>query len=438
MTSAQFDIIPTQSVTVPEDRQRKTFNEARMNELIESIRARGLINPIVVTRDLRLVAGERRLRAFLALGFDSIPAHYTDTLSEEELQLIEFEENVRRDDLTWQERVSTVAKFHALKSTTESNWTQVKSAEALNISAKDLADFLLTNEALVEGVPEVVNSPKQSSAISFARRRLDRKKASESRKTSSTINSAIGEIFASPDDETPTQEIPADLPPEPDFPWSLANEGFGPNTVFPYHKLPNLLHCDFPYGVDATKIGQSSAKSIGGYSDNESDYWELLDSLESFCETSVAESAHMIFWFSMKYYEATRLRLEAMGWKVYPLPLIWGKSDNRGIIFDSENYPRNIYEVAFLCSRGGRQLVRARSNVHWSPTTKEYHMSEKPFAMLEYFLSMLVDEFTILYDPTCGSAMSVRVASSLGAEFAYGTELNPEYYEEALRNLESN
>ena len=47
--------------------------------------------------------------------------------------------------------------------------------------------------------------------------------------------------------------------------------------------------------------------------------------------------------------------------------------------------------------------------------------------MLRHFLSMMVDENTLMLDPTAGSGASLRAADSLGAKHCFGLELDPEY-----------
>jgi len=117
-------------------------------------------------------------------------------------------------------------------------------------------------------------------------------------------------------------------------------------------------------------------------------------------------------------------------------PLVWLKSDNSGIIPDANRGPRRIYETAFLCTRGDRKIVKAKGNAVSAPTTKKYHMSEKPTSVLTHFMSILVDENTLMLDPTCGSGNSVKVAEELGARWSLGLEMNPEYVERAKENLE--
>lgn len=80
---------------------RTTFNQQRLQELVSSIKEKGVVQPILVRRTdsgYELIAGERRLRAVKALGIDRIPAilKEVDDVNAMELALIE---NIQREDL---------------------------------------------------------------------------------------------------------------------------------------------------------------------------------------------------------------------------------------------------------------------------------------------------------------------------------------------------
>lgn len=80
---------------------RKVFDKKKLEELADSIREHGVIQPILVVRDengYRIVAGERRWRATKLVGLKTIPAivkDYTD-LKKKQVALIE---NIQREDL---------------------------------------------------------------------------------------------------------------------------------------------------------------------------------------------------------------------------------------------------------------------------------------------------------------------------------------------------
>ncbi|MEN2986169.1 MAG: ParB/RepB/Spo0J family partition protein [Thermodesulfovibrionaceae bacterium] len=88
---------------IPNDMQpRKDFPEESLRELAQSIKEKGVLQPIVVSRvgdgTFRIVVGERRWRAAKIAGVEKIPAIIKDVSAEEaaELALIE---NIQREDL---------------------------------------------------------------------------------------------------------------------------------------------------------------------------------------------------------------------------------------------------------------------------------------------------------------------------------------------------
>ena len=88
---------------VPNTQQpRKYFNEEALNELADSIRAHGLIQPIIVQplpdNLFQLIAGERRWRAAQKAGLMKLPAVVRDSTSDASLE-IALIENLQREDL---------------------------------------------------------------------------------------------------------------------------------------------------------------------------------------------------------------------------------------------------------------------------------------------------------------------------------------------------
>ncbi len=94
-------------------RIRKDFGN--LNELAESMNLHGLMNPIVVTRELVLIAGQRRLESAKKLGWKSIEASIVDVPSGIEKLEMEIEENLHRKAFTTDEIVDAYAKLEKLK-----------------------------------------------------------------------------------------------------------------------------------------------------------------------------------------------------------------------------------------------------------------------------------------------------------------------------------
>jgi len=84
------------------DQPRRHFDEAALESLAQSIRDRGLLQPLVVRRvtgGYELIAGERRLRAAQRAGLETVPVVVRDAEPHERLELALIE-NVQRENLT--------------------------------------------------------------------------------------------------------------------------------------------------------------------------------------------------------------------------------------------------------------------------------------------------------------------------------------------------
>ncbi|MCX7677848.1 MAG: ParB N-terminal domain-containing protein [Spirochaetes bacterium] len=83
--------------------ERVRIDEGDIQSLAESIERLGLINPITITPDKKLLAGYRRLQAAKLLGWDEIECTVLHPQSEIEKLRIEAEENLTRKDFTDEE-----------------------------------------------------------------------------------------------------------------------------------------------------------------------------------------------------------------------------------------------------------------------------------------------------------------------------------------------
>ncbi len=96
-------------------RKRVRVNLDNIDELMESIRHYGLLNPITVNAKYELIAGRRRLEAAKRLGWRSISATVlddTDRISELEL---EIEENTQRNDFSEAELLAAYTRLEKLR-----------------------------------------------------------------------------------------------------------------------------------------------------------------------------------------------------------------------------------------------------------------------------------------------------------------------------------
>ncbi len=102
-TTGEQRIIPLANLQPSPFNPRKTFDQAKLDELTESIRTHGVLQPILVRPNgapdqFEIVAGERRYRAATAASLETIPATIRELTDAQALEL-QVIENLQRDDL---------------------------------------------------------------------------------------------------------------------------------------------------------------------------------------------------------------------------------------------------------------------------------------------------------------------------------------------------
>jgi len=428
--------IDIESITVPKERQRRGVGNC--DDLIESIPRIGLIQPIVVTRDLVLVAGGRRLFSMKKLGWAYLhhPDHflYTEELDKLTLCEIELEENIKRKNLSWQEEVQAIAHLHDLRSERQENWTQEDTAKAMGLSPSHLSRILsVTDHAKQDGT--VYEAQKLSVAINAVDRAKQRQRQTRMQNFEDDEDSpaAEPEVSFSLHDEEPPAPAPAPAPEKPkrralkvEYPLVNADafkffaDYYGPDF--------NFLHVDFPYGTTtaSSKSARMGAVNREIYEDDPNIFFKLTNHLLPILP--IASDAHMMFWFFPNLYIWTQQKLVELGWKVDPYPLIWHREDGKGIIPDPRRSGRYIYEMCFHCTRGDRKIVRPVKNLVAAARGETDHPAQKPTAVLEHFFRMFVDSSSYMLDPTCGSGTSVRTAKDMGAAQVLGVEKSEPFY----------
>lgn len=122
------------------EQPRKTFKDSSLNELAASIKEKGVIQPIIVSRlgdgSFKIVAGERRWRASQLAGLKKIPAIVKDVASRDSLE-IALIENIQREDLN---PIETAEAFHKLMK--DFNLTQEELSEKVGKERATVANYL--------------------------------------------------------------------------------------------------------------------------------------------------------------------------------------------------------------------------------------------------------------------------------------------------------
>ena len=124
----------------PDDGQpRRKFDETTLDELAQSIRNQGLLQPLLVRRDgkgYRLIAGERRWRAAQRAGLLEVPVLVRDATDAEAFELA-LVENLQREDLSPLEEAEGYRRLLE-----ERKWTQEQVAERVGKERSTVANSL--------------------------------------------------------------------------------------------------------------------------------------------------------------------------------------------------------------------------------------------------------------------------------------------------------
>lgn len=151
--------IPLQKLVANPYQPRKIFEDEAIEELAQSIREHGIIQPIVVRKKgskYEIVVGERRFRAAKLAILNEIPAIVKE-MSEEQMMEVAILENLQREDLT---PIEEAEAYQSL-------------IEKLNFTQEDLAKRLgksrphITNHIRLLQLPDVVRQMVNDGQLSM-------------------------------------------------------------------------------------------------------------------------------------------------------------------------------------------------------------------------------------------------------------------------------
>ncbi|MFA5000242.1 MAG: ParB/RepB/Spo0J family partition protein [Patescibacteria group bacterium] len=154
-----FKINPAK-ISINPHQPRTDFSASALDDLAESIREHGIIQPLVVTRKgegFELIAGERRLRAAALVGLKEIPVIVREEKEQKKLELALIE-NLQREDLN---PLETARAYQKLVS--EFNITQEEVAKKVGKARSSVANALRLL-SLPEAILEELASRKISEA----------------------------------------------------------------------------------------------------------------------------------------------------------------------------------------------------------------------------------------------------------------------------------
>jgi ParB family chromosome partitioning protein len=448
------------------DRQRRDLGD--LSRLKESISRVGLINPIVVDDDFRLVAGERRLESCRALGMADVEVVLKGHLTEEQLQEIEYDENVHRLDLTWQERCLAIAKLHQLRSVNavlhDSSWGQRETSEVCGCSVGNVnwslrvASFLNTDKAhpfwkmdqMVEAIRWMQVKLKEAGEAELAQRHSEEAKQLSKApiEPPPTDKEAARQKFLSnphnePEDfETYFAEREALAKVETIHLTPRLHRGDCIPFLYEREGMFDAIVTDPPYGIDMDMLEQNNLGVLNvdkvRATHDVKENTELLARFFPAAFAALRQNGFLVLWCDTMLWSHLYTHAEAAGFKVQRWPLVWVKAHKCMNTQAQFNFTKAT-EFAMVCRKGLSTLAKpAHTNfivaAHDEFKEKMSHPFVKPFAVWRFILEHVSIEGHTICDPFAGEGSGFLSALRMNRN-ALACEIDPIHYNAMLEQV---
>lgn len=439
-----MQLVPLSEIEVG-TRQRSAIASGPLNELKDSILSVGLLNPPVAWRDTAinkwvLVAGERRFRALSELANEKRPIRcgtadvdiglipitplgdYLDAAGRFEAEL---DENVKREDLDWPDRMRAYAALHAMRLTHNPQQTPHDTAKelapkvGLAIDADGGARTALKHVQQAIVITQHLDNEKIAKARNPAEALQLIYKQEEERVLAALIKRQIAAAPSQPDIDIRHADLYELLP-------RLDSDKF------------DLIIADTPYGIGASGAG-FRARSVHhhNYSDTPDEAKQITQFILTEGWRLTKTRANVFLFCDIDLFPWLKLTASNLGWTVFRRPLIWMKSESEGLAPWGGQGPRITTEFIFYATKSQRGLNASPVDVFdFRRVSREarVHAAEKPVALLEALISCSTLPGDSVLDPCCGSGSTLLAAKNLKRS-GLGIEKDLDFYNAAMTKV---
>src|SRR3990172_1691427 len=363
--------IPIANIKV-QNRAREDMGD--IEELAQSIQERGLIQPITVNSNMRLLAGERRLAAHKHLGLTTISAVVRSTTDLVDAFEIELAENIHRKNMAWHEICRLHKRIFEEKSK-KGKWNQTKQAEMMHITQPHVSRQIQMAEAL-ELLPEL------AAKTDFA----------EAWRELQSLGEGLEEEVA---------KKPAVKQQQPE----LRSSNWAENS----YQVGDVLTT-----MPATESEAFDFVEIDPPFTDADEYGALYDFIAHQTYRVLRPNSFAVFWYRWEWHSEVRFILQTAGFDVDPAPAIWIKEGGRAATSDSQSPQHEPFWIARKgspnanCSNGGifkHNPIKSDANER---------STERPITLLDEILRIYCRPQSRVLVPFAGSGVTIRAAHKLG------------------------
>ena len=415
---------------------------------MDSIAEHGLLHPIVVRAESRhdpatswpepattytLVAGERRLSAISNLagmgqtykcGETSLPPGYVaaislgdlDQLSAEEAEL---EENIRRDNLTWDERAAATARLSQLRT------ERAKSKNESIPSVEDLAQEVRGSSAGAaheDTRREIILAPLLNAPHIKGAKSLDEAWKAHLRAEQVARNVELGRQVGETFGAHSHTLIKADC-----FEWirEAAADQF------------DVIITDPPYGIGADTFGDAGGRLVSQtheYTDTSQGWEDLIGVMGANWFRVAKPQAHLYLCCDIDGFHYARSWLARVGWRVHRTPLVNYKVDGSRVPWPQHG-PQRKWELVLYAIKGNRPVTRIYPDVIETHGDDNLgHGAQKPVELYINLLKRSVRPGDAVLDCFGGTGTVLPAAHELQCRATY-VEKDENCYGIALKRL---
>jgi len=427
--------INVNEILIDKHRQRKTISQEDVLRLANSIAANGLIQPVVVRKDPEgnylLVAGERRLRALTHLWFfdnqvrcgefqfevEHVPCIYQGDMDPDDAFEMELEENIRRVDLSWQERAQATAEL---------NERRKRRAAAAGLAAPTIEELAETThgssgESLQRTRAEILVAPHLSdpdvAAASSPKEALKLLQRKEQASKNAALALSIGKSLI--DEHTLHQgecfRVLEDIP----------------DGTF------DVILTDPPYGIDADQFSDSGGRVAGAhFYDDSWKTWNTLAKRLAVESYRVAKpQAHAYIFCDIDNFVLLKGFFQEQEWRVFRTPLVWVNPTAMRAPWP-EHGPQRKYQICLFAVKGNRPVNRIYPDVvTYASDDNLGHHAQKPVALYLDLLTRSVRPGDTVLDPFGGTGPVIPAAHELKCRATY-IEQDPAAFGIGVKRLE--
>lgn len=426
---------PVEDIVIPPNRQRKIFTPDSIQELAASIADNGLIHPLVVRKgtdgQLLLVAGHRRLLALdicwnfgqeVRCGTKTIPERivpctFLGEIDPVDAFEIELEENIRRLDLDWKEKATSVSQLYELRSLqAERKGTPSPSVAAIAIEISGSGEGQ-QHENIRQDIilarhlhnPVVARATSRKEAFKALKRDEETKRNAELGRTVGATFSASMHTLRQGDCLEVMKELPA--------------ESF------------DVILTDPPYGIDAQDFGDSDGKAQPHfYDDSPENFERLIGRVLPETFRLAKPQAHLYLFCDIEWFLALRVMVGLAGWKPFRTPFIWINPTAMRAPWPDQG-PQRKWQMCLYAVKGNKPVTRIYSDVLTYPSDPNLgHQAQKPVALYEDLLRRSVRPGDSILDPFCGTGTIFPAAHTFKTR-GTGIEQDPAAFGIAVKRI---